>query len=68
MVRAELAAGHHADAYERLARLFDRNDVAFRLYLRGHALAPSRLPRAATASSAHQARLLVDGLMRLGQS
>jgi DNA-binding NarL/FixJ family response regulator len=37
--RAELAAGHYADAYERLARLFDRNDVAFHLYLRGHALA-----------------------------
>jgi DNA-binding NarL/FixJ family response regulator len=37
--RAELAAGHYADAYQRLARLFDRNDVAFHAYLRGHALA-----------------------------
>jgi DNA-binding NarL/FixJ family response regulator len=37
--RAELAAGRYADGYERLARLFDRNDVAFHLYLRGHALA-----------------------------
>jgi DNA-binding NarL/FixJ family response regulator len=37
--RAELAAGHYADAYERLARLFDYNDVAFHAYLRGHALA-----------------------------
>jgi DNA-binding NarL/FixJ family response regulator len=37
--RAELAAGRYADAYERLARLFDRNDTAFHLYLRGHALA-----------------------------
>ncbi len=37
--RAELAAGHYADGYQRLARLFDRNDVAFHAYLRGHALA-----------------------------
>jgi DNA-binding NarL/FixJ family response regulator len=37
--RAELAAGHYADAYERLARLFDHDDVAFHPYLRGHALA-----------------------------
>ena len=37
--RAELAAGHYADAYERLARLFDHNNVAFHPYLRGHALA-----------------------------
>jgi DNA-binding NarL/FixJ family response regulator len=37
--RAELAAGHYAEAYERLARLFDRNDAAFHPYLRGHALA-----------------------------
>jgi DNA-binding NarL/FixJ family response regulator len=37
--RAELAAGHYADAYERLARLFDRDDVAFHPYVRGHALA-----------------------------
>src|SRR5262245_41862573 len=37
--RAELAAGHYADAYERLARLFDRGDVAFHPHVRGHALA-----------------------------
>jgi DNA-binding NarL/FixJ family response regulator len=37
--RTELAAGHYADAYVRLARLFDRSDVVFHLYLRGHALA-----------------------------
>ncbi|HLY50701.1 MAG TPA: AAA family ATPase [Solirubrobacteraceae bacterium] len=37
--RAELAVGHYADAYERLARLFDHDDVAFHPYLRGHALA-----------------------------
>jgi DNA-binding NarL/FixJ family response regulator len=37
--RAELAAGHYADAYQRLARLFDRDDVVFHPYLRGHALA-----------------------------
>jgi DNA-binding NarL/FixJ family response regulator len=37
--RAELAAGHYADAYERLARLYDPGDVAFHPYLRGHALA-----------------------------
>lgn len=37
--RAELAAGHYADAYQRLARLFDHDDVAFHPYLRGHVLA-----------------------------
>jgi len=37
--RAELAAGHYRDAYQRLARLFDHNDVAFHPFLRGHALA-----------------------------
>ncbi|MFD3400102.1 AAA family ATPase [Kribbella sp. NPDC058693] len=37
--RVELAAGHYKDAYERLKRLFDPDDVAFHRYLRGHALA-----------------------------
>jgi DNA-binding NarL/FixJ family response regulator len=37
--RVELACGHYGDAYERLARLFDRSDVAFHPFLRGHALA-----------------------------
>jgi DNA-binding CsgD family transcriptional regulator len=37
--RAELAAGHYGDAYQRLARLFDHNEVAFHPFLRGHALA-----------------------------
>jgi DNA-binding NarL/FixJ family response regulator len=37
--RVELAAGHYADAYQRLARIFDQDDVAFHPFLRGHALA-----------------------------
>jgi DNA-binding CsgD family transcriptional regulator len=37
--RAELAAGHYGEAYQRLARLFDHHDVAFHPFLRGHALA-----------------------------
>lgn len=37
--RVELATGHYGDAYQRLERLFDRNDVAFHAFLRGHALA-----------------------------
>jgi DNA-binding CsgD family transcriptional regulator len=37
--RAELAASHHSDAYQRLARLFDRNDVSFHPFLGGHAIA-----------------------------
>jgi DNA-binding NarL/FixJ family response regulator len=37
--RVELASGHYADAYERLARLFDREDSAFHPFLRGHAIA-----------------------------
>ena len=37
--RAELAAGHYVDAYQRLARLFDRSDVSFHPFLRGHAIA-----------------------------
>ena len=46
--RAELAAGHYGDAYTRLARLFDRSDVAFHPFLRGHVLAD--LVEAAVAS------------------
>jgi DNA-binding CsgD family transcriptional regulator len=37
--RAELASGHYGEAYQRLARLFDHDDVAFHPFLRGHALA-----------------------------
>jgi DNA-binding NarL/FixJ family response regulator/tetratricopeptide (TPR) repeat protein len=37
--RVELAAGRFGDAYQRLSRIFDRNDVAFHPYVRGHALA-----------------------------
>jgi ATP/maltotriose-dependent transcriptional regulator MalT len=37
--RAELAAGHYGEAYQRLERLFNTNDVASHPFLRGHALA-----------------------------
>ena len=37
--RVELAAGHYGEGYQRLARLFDHDDVAFHAFLRGHALA-----------------------------
>jgi DNA-binding CsgD family transcriptional regulator/tetratricopeptide (TPR) repeat protein len=37
--RVELAAGHYGAAYDRLARVFDHDDVAFHPFLRGHVLA-----------------------------
>jgi DNA-binding CsgD family transcriptional regulator len=37
--RAELAAGRPADAYQRLVRLFDRDDTTFHTFLRGAAVA-----------------------------
>jgi DNA-binding CsgD family transcriptional regulator len=37
--RVELASGHYGEAYEWLVRLFDRGDVVFHPFLRGHAVA-----------------------------
>lgn len=46
--RAELASGRPAEAYQRLLRIFDRDDATFHLFLRGAAVAD--LAEAATAA------------------
>jgi len=63
--RVELAAGHYGEAYERLARLFDDDDVVFHPFLRGHAIADLTDAAAGSDGDLDLVRRYVDEWQRI---